>query len=92
MASIRAIVASENIFSEAAYNNACLYVPNGRKFAYEKTTPWNRFFITERDFTGINDVITDDKAPKVYYDLNGRIVMNPKKGIYILNGKKVWVK
>ncbi len=92
VASIRAITASENIFNEAAYNNACLYVPNGYKSAYEETTPWNKFFITEMDFTGINDVITDAKTPKVYYDLNGRIVMNPTKGIYILNGKKVWVK
>ena len=92
VASIRAITASENIFNEAAYNNACLYVPNGYKSAYEETTPWNKFFITEMDFTGINDVITDAKAPKVYYDLNGRIVTNPTKGIYILNGKKVWVK
>ena len=92
VASRKAISANENIFSEATYNNACLYVPNGRKFAYEKTTPWNRFFITEMDFTGINDVITDAKTPKVYYDLNGRIVTNPTKGIYILNGKKVWVK
>ena len=92
VASRKAISANENIFSEATYNNACLYVPNGRKFAYEKTTPWNRFFITEMDFTGINDVITDAKTPKVYYDLNGRIVTNPTKGIYVLNGKKVWVK
>lgn len=92
VASRKAISANENIFSEATYNNAYLYVPNGRKFAYEKTTPWNRFFITEMDFTSINDVITDAKTPKVYYDLNGRIVTNPTKGIYILNGKKVWVK
>ena len=92
MASIKAITASENIFSEATYNNACLYVPQGRKFAYEKTTPWNKFYILEIDVTDINDVIKDASAPKVYYDLNGRIVMTPTKGIYILNGKKVWVK
>ena len=35
----KAVAASENIFSNDAYTNACLYVPTGRKFAYEKATP-----------------------------------------------------
>ena len=28
----------------------------------------------------------------VYYDLNGRRVENPTQGLYIVNGKKVFVK
>ena len=51
----KAITASENIFSSDAYINACLYVPNGRKFAYDRATPWNKFYIVEMDFTGIED-------------------------------------
>ena len=41
------------------------------------------------------DAITDQTAAdvngatKVYYDLQGRRVQNPTKGIYIVNGKKV---
>ncbi|MBO4444504.1 MAG: hypothetical protein J5814_07050 [Bacteroidaceae bacterium] len=31
-------------------------------------------------------------APSVVYDLTGRRVAHPSKGIYIMNGKKVWVK
>ena len=35
----------------------------------------------------------EDGRSDVYYDLNGRRVMNPtKKGIYIVNGSKVVVK
>ena len=89
----KAITASENIFSSDAYINACLYVPNGRKFAYEKATPWNEFYIVEMDFTGIDDVDEQrTERENIYYDLNGRAVENPTKGIYILNGKKVMVK
>ena len=93
---IRAITANENVFSTSVYNNACLYVPKGRKFAYEKTTPWNKFFITEMDFTDIGDVETDDVLSSekgVYYDLNGCPVNEPvKSGVYIRNGKKVLIR
>ena len=43
--------------------------------------------------TAINDV--KDKTinvQNVYYDLNGRAIVNPTNGVYILNGKKVLVK
>ena len=33
-----------------------------------------------------------DRRSDVYYDLNGRRVMNPTKGIYIVNGQKVIIK
>ena len=91
----KAITASENIFSSDAYNNACLYVPEGRKFAYEKTTPWNNFYIVEMDFTGIDEVeepCNDEDDAPVIYDLSGRRVENPTKGIYIVDGQKVLVK
>ena len=99
----KAIAASENIFSSDAYNNACLFVPVGRKFAYEKTNPWSNFYIVEMDFTGIDEVLDEVKAEptvdasqsgkvKAIYDLNGRAVENPINGIYIIDGKKVLVK
>ena len=92
----KAITASENIFSSDAYNNACLYVPTGRKDFYAKTSPWSNFIIREMDFTGIEDVYDEVKAEsgkvKTIYDLNGRAVENPASGIYIVNGKKVLVK
>ena len=88
----KSITASENIFSNDAYNNACLYVPEGRKFAYEKTTPWNNFYIVEMNFTGIDDVKEQTVQNNVIYDLQGRVVDNPTEGIYIVNGKKIFIK
>ena len=47
------------------------------------------------DFSGttaIESIETESAAPAVYYDLSGRRVKNPTKGIYIVNGKKVLVK
>ena len=87
----KAITASENIFSSDAYNNVCLYVPEGRKFAYEKTAPWSNFYIAEMDFTGIENVKAEIGKVKTVYDLNGRVVENPTSGIYIIDGKKCWV-
>ena len=43
---------------------------------------------------GIEDVLrpTPDEQPAIYYDLQGRRVKNPSRGVYIVNGKKVLVK
>lgn len=32
------------------------------------------------------------KGENVYYDLNGRVVENPTNGVYIINGKKMFIK
>lgn len=42
--------------------------------------------------TGINTVHGAGLKVNGYYDLQGRKVMNPKKGLYIVNGKKVVIK
>ena len=47
------------------------------------------------DFSGttaIESVETESAASAVYYDLSGRRVENPAKGIYIVNGRKVFIK
>ena len=36
--------------------------------------------------------IDSEQGEAVYYDLSGRRVLNPTGGIYIVNGKKVYVK
>lgn len=87
----KAITCNTNIFEEDVYNNAILYVPTDRKFAYEKTNPWNLFYIKEMDFTGIND-INSNRDINTYYDLNGNIVEIPSSGVYIVNGKKILVR
>ena len=41
----------------------------------------------------INQVAAQSTAPSVYYDLNGRrLPGKPEKGLYILNGRKVFVR
>ena len=92
MASNKAITASENIFSTDTYNNAILYVPVGRTFAFEKTSPWENFYIQEKDYAGIEDIVADDNSDEQieYFNLNGVRVENPQNGIFIRRqGNKV---
>ena len=42
--------------------------------------------------TGISVASTSTSSNAVMYDLSGRCVANPSRGIYILNGKKITVK
>ena len=44
------------------------------------------------DITGIDDVKSEGGKVKTIYDLNGRVVEKPTTGIYIIDGKKVFVK
>lgn len=48
-------------------------------------------FMFDDDETGIIDVSSEmsEGRDDIYYDLNGRRVLNPTKGLYIKNGKKV---
>ena len=87
------ISGSKDIFADAVYDDAILYVPIGAKYRYEKREPWNLFFdIVEMDFTGIDNVKAENGKVKTVYDLQGRKVENPVKGVYIVDGKKVLVK
>ena len=93
MAIEKPIKGNKDIFTDMVYDNATLYVPKGTKSLYEKREPWNQFFyIQELDFTGIEDVKYEDVKMKGVYDLHGKKVENPTNGIYIINGKKVFVK
>ena len=48
-------------------------------------------FTVENNDTAIEGV-DSEQGIKTIYDLSGRKVENPAKGIYIVNGKKVTVK
>lgn len=55
------------------------------------------FFIGDDEVFGITTAINDvampeDVAGQTIYDLQGRRVLNPSNGIYIVNGKKFVVK
>ena len=88
---------SADIFTNAVYDNATLYIPNGTEQLYQKREPWNLFFyIAEMDFTGIDEVYDEVKGEngevKTIYDLQGRKVEVPSEGLYIIDGKKVMIK
>ena len=71
-------------------------------YKYTGTLEANKAYITiaagARDFyafdnvTAIKSVRDNTQKDATYYDLNGRQVQNPTKGLYIVNGKKVIIK
>lgn len=44
------------------------------------------------NMAGVENVTVDRRADGIYYNLQGIPVANPRNGIYILNGKKVYLK
>ena len=66
----------------------------GYEFFAEQGTIEGRFAIRlgDGELTGIHAVSTSDKTNGEYYDLRGVRTAQPRKGIYIQNGKKVVVK
>ena len=72
-------VNSDNLFS---------IIVNG---GLEEAAIGNELLIQAEGVTGINAIRKEAENGKVY-DLNGRQVKTPRKGVYIINGKKVVVK
>ena len=81
-------------FSQSTFMNGTLYVPKGSKVLYEAVNEWNNFRnIVEGTPTGITRVTSDKQTPNApIYDLNGRRLTEPQKGINIFEGKKVLIK
>lgn len=52
----------------------------------------NGFHFLFPETTGVESVKTETVTTNIYYDLQGRQVAQPTRGLYILNGKKVYVK
>ena len=89
---------NSNAFSYSPIENATLHVPAGAVNAYKAAIPWSNFkeivALTNDDPqpTEIDKIVVTDSNKGVFYDLNGRRVDNPSKGLYIKNGKKYVVK
>lgn len=88
---------NSSVFYGVPTASAILYVPVGSKDAYAATNGWSEFYnIVEMEFTGIDEVVDEVKGEnskvKDVYDLSGRKITDPTKGIYIVNGKKVLLK
>lgn len=76
-------------------SSAILYVPVGCKDKYPENITIDFADVVEIDVTSMKKIIdntnTSPKEP-TYYDLFGRRVEDPQSGLYIQNGKKVYIK
>ena len=88
------ILTTKRVFSQNTFKKATLYVPTGKKEAYEATEGWSDFRnIVEGTPTGVTNITLDKETTNApIYDLNGRRLTEPQKGINIIGGKKVVVK
>jgi hypothetical protein len=68
-------------------------VPSGTIDKYKDTSGWKDFEnIVEGIPSGIKGVLLESDKNYPIYDINGRKLEGPQRGINIINGKKVVVK
>lgn len=81
---------SNAVFAKINETNAT--VPAGHAYLTltSATAPW--FSLDGGDATGINEVDDIKRREGAFFDLSGRRVENPTKGVYIVNGRKVVIK
>lgn len=93
------VMESFNAFSNAAYDNATLIVPDEAYYDYLQSYGWDMFEKTKS--AAIEDVFAETTAVADIFNLQGIIIKrNASKedlhslptGIYIVNGKKIVVK
>ena len=93
-----------NAFSDSPISSATLHVPAASVETYKVTSPWSGFgtivALTDEELTGINDLNVNDNLKdngKAVYDLSGKRLNDNgssalRKGIYIVNSRKILVK
>ena len=81
-----------------SYEKTTIHVPVGYKDVYMNNEVWKNFTIIDdvvipQNSTGIDNVTTSitQQAPPIF-DLSGKRLSAPRKGINIINGKKVNIK
>ena len=85
---------SSNTYEGSYISYTVLHVPASAIEGYRTAYNWKDFGRIEAiGETAIKDVrIMEGESNAPYYDLNGMRIAQPRKGIYIKNGKKVVVK
>lgn len=80
-------------FTNKQFMDMVVYVPREAVSAYQSADTWKNFWdIQGIDVTGIQSIETTKQTPTAIYDLQGRKLTKPKKGINIIGGKKILVK
>lgn len=79
---------AENTFTALQYMDITLYVPEEAISAYKEATGWKNFWNIEavsEETTGIEAAETaSEEAPAAIYDLQGRRLDDPQKGVNII--------
>lgn len=74
-------------------SNIITYNLEAGAHALTKADTNNLFYINLTTPTGIEDIFFDEEEKEgLIYDLQGRVVKSPQKGIFIKNGKKFFIK
>ena len=80
---------ASNAFPLQISSNATLYVPEESLSAYKRNSEWSMFSrIQVFDPSGIHPIISEYNQSAIY-DLSGKLLTSPQKGVNIINGKKV---
>lgn len=78
------------------YEYTATNLPKGRAyFEIAKSTTNAKGYLFDfgnGETTGISNATMGNEAENTYYDLSGRRIAAPKHGLYIRNGKKVYIK
>ena len=79
----------KDVFLNSIIYNMPVYVPSKSYDIYKNTEVWKDFKLRRIVDAGIEDIATGKLSSSDYYDLQGRKVKSPTKGLYIKDGKKV---
>ena len=83
---------SQSVFNNVNKETCNLHVPANSKTKYSSTKYWNEFFnILHPGETGIDCIEGDANKYKIY-NLKGEHVNHPGTGVYIIDGKKQYIK
>ena len=82
-----------NNFTNNQYMTLNVFVPQEALEVYQNANTWNNFWNLQGfDATGVENVKAEGKNANVYYDLRGNRLNAPKRGLNIINHKKVMMK
>lgn len=72
--------------------NSGVVIPAGRAYYQNSSNAQGFALVMDGETTGIEAATTENGQPAHIYDLQGRSVKNPGRGLYIVNGKKMILK